>query len=122
MKRKLVICSIILTLVALALTNCANPASSPTPAPSPTPTSSGEANVSISGFAFNPAIIRVAVGTTVKWTNNDSAPHTVTSDSNLFESGTLSSGATFSYTLKQSGTYDYHCKIHASMRGTIIVE
>jgi plastocyanin len=37
-------------------------------------------SVSIAGFSFNPATVRVAPGGTVTWTNNDGSPHTVTSD------------------------------------------
>ncbi|MFC1987931.1 cupredoxin family copper-binding protein [Chloroflexota bacterium] len=133
MKRNIVwlVVSCLIT-VALVLASCA-PATTPstpttptTPTspstPAPTPTSSWEVIISISGFDFNPKTIKVSVGTTVKWTNHDSVPHTVTSDSNLFESGNLPGGATFRYTFNKSGTYDYHCVIHPSMRGTIIVE
>jgi plastocyanin len=78
--------------------------------------------VEISGFAFVPPTLTVSVGTRVTWTNNDSTNHTVTSNDNLFESGNLAKGATFSYTFEEKGTFDYHCKIHPSMTGKIIVE
>jgi plastocyanin len=37
-------------------------------------------NVSMTGSAFVPATLTVEVGDTVKWTNNDPAAHTATSD------------------------------------------
>ncbi|MBM2825457.1 MAG: LigC protein [Dehalococcoidales bacterium] len=77
--------------------------------------------VIIAGFAFTPATLKVAVGTTVTWRNNDSAPHTVTALDNLFNSGTLSSGASFSYTFQQSGTFQYRCNFHPSMVGSVVV-
>ncbi len=36
--------------------------------------------VTIQGFAFNPSSITISPGDTVKWTNMDSAPHTVVGD------------------------------------------
>jgi len=61
------------------------------------------------------------------WTNNDSAPHTVTATSvpngeTKFNSGNLNSGATFTYTFKVPGTYRYQCTYHYWMQGTIVVE
>ena len=104
-----------------AATPTPTPIASPTPTPTATPTPA-QANVEISGFAFVPSTLTVSVGTTVTWTNKDSAPHTVTSNDNLFESGNLAKDATFSYTFEQKGTFNYHCKIHPSMTGKIIVE
>ena len=50
-------------------------------------------------------------GTTVKWINNDSVPHTVTeggaggdSSAKKFDSGILGPGQTFEHAFDQSGT------------------
>jgi len=93
--------------------------SAPTPTPSPTPTIT---EVEISGFAFVPATSTIPVGTTVTWFNKDSVAHTVSSRADVFDSGNLSGGATFSYTFDQNGSFEYYCKIHPSMRGKVIVE
>jgi plastocyanin len=94
-----------------------------TPTPTPTGTPTGIVNkVSIQGFAFNPSSITVSVGTTVTWTNNDSVTHTVTSDTGAFSSGNLNPGQTFSHTFNQAGTFAYHCSIHTSMHGTVVVQ
>jgi plastocyanin len=69
-----------------------------------------------------PSTLTVSVGTTVTWTNKDSASHTVTSNDNLFNSGTLANGATFQHTFNQKGTFEYHCSIHTSMTAKVIVE
>ena len=83
----------------------------------------GGANaVSIANFAFSPASITVKVGDSVTWTNNDSTTHTVTADDNSFSSGDLAPGATFSFTFPKAGTYAYHCSIHPSMTGTVVVQ
>jgi len=83
----------------------------------------GSVAVSISNYAFHPATITVVIGVnnTVKWTNNDAVSHTVTSDTSLFGSGTLAQGDTYTHTFNQTGTYGYHCSIHAFMTGTVIV-
>lgn len=85
----------------------------------PTPTAT---EVKISGFAFVPATITIPVGTTVTWTNQDSAPHTVTSETDLFDSGRLSINDSSSYTFTDRGTISYYCTIHPYMKGEAIVE
>ncbi|MCL5985529.1 MAG: cupredoxin family copper-binding protein [Actinobacteria bacterium] len=76
--------------------------------------------ITIQNFAFNPSEIQIKVGETVTWTNMDSAPHTIKSDS--FNSSTLNNGDSFSFTFDKSGNYDYSCGIHPNMKGKIIVE
>jgi len=76
--------------------------------------------VAIHGFAFNPAEITVKQGQTVRWTNEDSVPHTVKFDS--FQSPTLSNGDTYEHTFTEApGEYDYSCAIHPYMMGKVIV-
>jgi amicyanin len=98
---------------------------SPTPQPTPTPTTPTQATVviNIKNFAFNPSTVTIKAGTIVTWVNNDSAPHTVTSDSgSLLHSSTLSPGQSFSFTFANTGTFNYHCSIHPMMHGQIVVE
>lgn len=82
----------------------------------------GGAQVSIIDFAFQPDSLVIKRGRGVTWTNTGAKPHTVTSDTGVFDSGTLAPGATFSQTFKQSGTFAYHCAIHPSMTGFIKVK
>lgn len=107
------------------------PASPPTPTPTPTqaitgPTQAVTIMKTSSGYAFNPDMLTVAVGTTVIWTNSTTAPHTVTSDDGkTFDSGAsnpISSGSTFSFKFTKPGTYKYHCQVHPSMMATIVVK
>lgn len=81
---------------------------------------SGGSSVSIKGFAFEPASLKVARGTTVIWANDDAVDHTITGPG--FNSGQIAPGATFSYTFDKAGTYDYSCGIHPSMKGQVVVE
>jgi len=79
--------------------------------------------VTIQNFAFSPASITIKKGTTVTWTNKDSATHTVTeSDSSTGpDSGDLANGKSYSFTYNQTGTFSYHCSIHPNMTGTVKV-
>ncbi len=77
--------------------------------------------VTIMNFAFQPQSVSVSAGTMVTWTNNDTAPHTSTSDTGAWNSGTLTTAGTYERVFSTAGTYPYHCAIHPSMLGTIIV-
>jgi plastocyanin len=108
-------------IVILALAACASP-STVAPTVSVPSSSSTAAEIQISGFAFNPTTITVKIGTEVKWTNMDNVSHTVTSDTGTeLDSPALSNGASYSHIFNTEGTYTYHCAIHPSMTGTVIV-
>jgi plastocyanin len=77
--------------------------------------------VTIANFAFGPAAITARVGTTIIWTNTDGTRHTVTADDGSFTSGRLEMGASFSHKFTKAGTFPYHCAIHRSMLGTVII-
>ena len=83
----------------------------------------GNSTVAIQNFAFVPSALTVPVGTTVTWTNLDSAPHTVTSTSSpsVLNSPTLHTGDTYHYTFTSAGSYSYQCTIHPFMTGTVTV-
>ena len=78
-------------------------------------------SVNIANFAFSPATITVSVGTTITWTNKDDVPHTATSDSGAFNSGTLQQNKSFQFNFDTPGTFDYHCAIHPSMTARVVV-
>lgn len=99
----------------------ATPAIVSAPAASNTMTTAA-GRVSIADFAFSPASITVHVGDSVTWTNSDSVPHTTTSDTEIWNSGALQPGASFSHTFTSAGSFAYHCMIHPFMTGTVIVQ
>ena len=96
------------------------------PQPTPTPSSGGlgiKKDVEISGSAFNPSTITILKGASVVWANKDSAKHTIVSDSgDEFNSDPISRGGNYAHTFNTPGTYEYHCSIHPSMKGMVIVE
>ena len=136
--------------VAVLLTACGNTADD-TAAPADTPTASttdqeqpGNGSdestptdaatttaVDVKDFTYVPEAITVSVGATVTWTNQDKFSHTVTQgspdDPGEFE-GKLgerdsfeAKGLTTEWTFDESGTYQYYCRYHPNMRGTVIV-
>jgi plastocyanin len=78
-------------------------------------------DVSIVNFAFQPALIIVGAGDTVEWTNTADVDHTVDSNTEIFESGHIHPGQTYSYTFDHPGIFPYHCDIHPQMHGMVVV-
>lgn len=100
------------------------PTAAQTEAPSATTApaaAEAQAAVTINNFAFAPQMLKVKVGTTVTWTNQQGTTHTTTSDTGVWDSGNLAHGKSFSFTFTKAGTFPYHCAIHSSMTGTIEV-
>lgn len=113
-------------MVLAACGNSGGSGTSSTPSPSPWGGSGGGSgsSVSIANYAFSPATLSVKAGTTVTWTNNDSAQHNVVSTdgpgtdaatTSTFASANLSQGRSFSHSFSKVGTYYYECTIHAAM-------
>ncbi|MFA5348694.1 MAG: cupredoxin family copper-binding protein [Methanoregula sp.] len=116
----------VLLILSCACTGCT---SSQTPAATPAATTpypaTGSTSILIKNFAFSPDMLTIRSGTTVTWTNQDSAPHQIASDTGSsvsFSSDPLSNGASYQFTFTAPGTYSYHCSIHPTMKGTIVVQ
>ncbi len=77
--------------------------------------------VSIDDFAFVPATLTVAAGSTVTWTNRDEEPHTVAASDGSFHSPGMGSQATYSHSFPAPGRFDYICSIHPFMHATVVV-
>jgi plastocyanin len=89
----------------------------------------GKANSSIS---YDPPSLYVDKNMEVKWNNNDSVIHSVTSGTpfkdktekvgQLFDSGAIKPNESFSYVFNTPGTFDYYCVFHPfTMSGQVIV-
>lgn len=70
---------------------------------------------------YNPNEITINKGDKVMWINKDFGIHTVTENEGLFSSENLRPDQTFEYIFENTGTFDYHCKLHPEMVGKIIV-
>lgn len=93
-----------------ASTQQQQPANNQTPA---------DLNVSITAGGYVKSAMTIAIGTKVRWTNNDTVAHTVTSDDGKFDSGQLTPGQTFDFTFNEKAVFNYHCSNHPSMTGSI---
>lgn len=87
--------------------------------------------------AFNPSSLSVPAGGAARWYNDDNAAsggqyggsngtiHSIVADDlsgdATFTSGNIAPGRTYEHAFAAAGTYPYHCSIHPTMRGTIVV-
>ncbi|MEV0218600.1 cupredoxin family copper-binding protein [Streptomyces sp. NPDC050704] len=80
--------------------------------------------VAMKGYAFGPATLTVPVGSTVTWTNQDTAPHDVktTSGPVSIHSPMLEKGQSWSFTFTTAGSYGYYCTVHPDMTARIMVQ
>ncbi len=70
---------------------------------------------------FQESNLTIDAGTTVRWRNMDSQPHTSTADDGEWDSGNLDPGDTFEFTFDEPGEYPYHCQYHGPQTGSITV-
>jgi plastocyanin len=87
----------------------------------PSSVGAATAEVNILFSDYRPSQLDVLPGETVTWTNVSLRTHTVTSDSDLFDSGEVAGGETFARRFDTVGTYPYHCIIHPSITGEVDV-
>ncbi len=85
------------------------------------------ADQSSPGFGPGNVTLVLGVNSTVTWTNNDVAGHTVTFTSvpvgaKVPNSELLAPNDTFTVTFTVPGTYQYICSLHSWMKGTIVVK
>ncbi|MEX2156494.1 MAG: plastocyanin/azurin family copper-binding protein [Gemmatimonadales bacterium] len=146
--------SFVLAFVAACGSGSTSSSPTPPPAPPPPPPAAGPVvNVSMTDngggapYVFSPAPLTISVGTSVRWTNNGTAPHTSTSDASppTWNSGVVNPAGTtscpsppdpyypctpgstppgtYTRTFTAAGTYRYHCANHSlqGMTGTITV-
>jgi plastocyanin len=76
----------------------------------------------IDNFSYTPKELTVKAGSTIEWVNKDDVPHTVTSDKGIFASSVLDTNQKFQFTFKSPGTFPYHCKLHPTMTGRVVVQ
>ena len=79
-------------------------------------------NLRMLEFTYLPMVLTVSPGTMVNWTNGDKVPSDVVSNEGLFNSGSMDTGASYSYVFTTAGTYEYHSSLHPTMKGKIIVQ
>lgn len=78
-------------------------------------------DVRIANFLYDPSPHYVDLGDVVRFTNEDTAPHTATCDSPgcSFDTPTLAQGESASVTIPLAGTLTYFCIVHPDMTGKL---
>lgn len=72
--------------------------------------------VAIDNYAFTPAEITIAAGTTVTWSQlQANEVHTVTSIDGVWDSNVLNTGATYSFQFTTPGDFRYDCSVHPDL-------
>jgi plastocyanin len=105
-------------------TGTATMTASPTGTAEPTsgPAATGAATITIENMSFGEPIT-VSPGARVAVKNNDSAEHSVTSDTaGKFDVDVDGKGQGTLTAPTEPGQYAVHCKYHSSMHGTLIVK
>lgn len=75
----------------------------------------------IKDFSFNPSCITVASGSTISLSNSDPRGHTFTVKGTDVDVTVAYNGGTAKATAPAAGRYDFYCRLHPEMTGTIIV-
>jgi len=113
---------VIFVLISGCTTTTTTRPAEPTPQATTPAQISTEQQINIRDLKFVPDIAEVPMGTTVTWVNDDNVPHTITSVSGSFDSGSIAPGKTYSYKFNQAGTFEYSCTNHPSMpHGKVVV-
>jgi hypothetical protein len=70
---------------------------------------------------YEPETLTVEAGSSVRWINDGSLPHTVTARDGIFDSGIMATSDTYLQTFDQVGRFEYFCTLHPDMVGVVNV-
>jgi plastocyanin len=86
------------------------------------PSSAGETHrVLMKGIDYDPTEVRMHVGDSIEWFNQDIVAHTATAKDRSFDVN-VSPGRSGGKVMKSAGTFTYICRYHPAMTGRIVVE
>jgi plastocyanin len=84
------------------------------------PSAAGVVRVTIDNMTFAPSVVEARIGDTVEWVNADFLDHTATSKSGEWDIP-IAAGKSAQLRLTKAGSFDYYCRVHPNMTGTIRV-
>jgi plastocyanin len=76
--------------------------------------------VAIKVLSFVPPQVQAKVGDTIAWRNQDFLPHTATAQDKSWEV-VIEAHKTGEQVMSKPGVFQYYCRFHPNMRGTITV-
>jgi len=77
--------------------------------------------IAMDGMVFKPASLTIDAGDSVTWVNNDIVEHTATAADTSWDSKMVAPAESWKHTFKTKRSYEYVCKYHPTMKGTLIV-
>ena len=77
--------------------------------------------ITVDQMAFTKEKVTATVGDTIEWINKDVVDHTSTAKKGEWNVS-LPPGAKAQTVLKKAGTFEYLCKYHPNMTGTVVVK
>lgn len=92
--------------------------------PPSAPVQSGTVQIAYRNIAIEPDVVKVRLGSTIRWTNYDEVPHNVVSEGGpmRFASRQFGEGGTFQVKVVKTGVIHYECTLEpTTMNGTIEV-
>jgi len=75
--------------------------------------------VIIQDLLFLPNSLKVEIGDTITWINNDFIPHTATANDKSWDSKNLAKGESFSLVVDEHTSLEYFCVYHPNMTAKI---
>lgn len=78
--------------------------------------------VVIEATSFQPARLTIAAGDTVVWINKDPFPHTATSTSGAFDSGSIAPEKSWKFKFVKNADLEYICTLHPTMKARVTVK
>ena len=72
-------------------------------------------------YSFYPSQVTIQPNQVIVWRNDDSVTHHVVLDDGSIETGTLAPGTSSQPLTITAGNRSYHCAIHPTMVGTVVV-
>jgi plastocyanin len=79
------------------------------------------ADVSMINTSFSPQQVEVAIGGTLRFTNNDPVQHNATGAGGTIATGNMNQGQVRTQVMASAGTFNYSCTLHPGMSGTVTV-
>ena len=113
MTRTIVNIIAIMAVAVLLISGCSGASSSP---------GDKDTVVSIRNYNFEPGSIEIMAGQTVTWINFDESEHHLVGTNSTWESEQMKPKDKYTKTFDKPGEYEYSCREHSRMKGTVIVK
>lgn len=115
-----------LLTVALLAAGCGSAANDGDDAGARQSDAAPDVEAEIEMFEFEPDVIEIEAGQTVRWTNGDATRHTVTAGepdgpTGAFDIFLEDRGSRATVTFDEPGEYHFFCQPHSFMTGSVVV-